>query len=164
MSRSKAKGTAAETAVVRFLQAAGFVQAERRTLNGVKDRGDIAGLPGVVIEVKNCARDQLPAWVAEAELERDNDRATLGVVWHKRRGTTDPGRWFVTMSGDQFAALLREQQGLPTPAAVLSAAERQFLTFALDQAFERMVSDDGFTDEDWAALEKLRGMTKGGAA
>jgi len=116
VSRSKNKGTAAETAVVRFLRAAGFTQAERRTLSGAQDRGDIAGVPGVVIEVKNCARQELPAWVAEAELERDNDRASLGVVWHKRRGTTDPGRWFVTMSGDQFAALLREQQGLPTPA------------------------------------------------
>lgn len=115
MSRSKAKGTAAETAVVRFLQAEGFAQAERRTLGGVKDRGDIAGIPGVVIEVKNCARQELAAWVAEAELERDNDGASLGVVWHKRRGTTDPGRWFVTMSGRQFAALLRELQGLPDP-------------------------------------------------
>lgn len=115
MSRSKAKGTAAETAVVRFLREAGFVQAERRTLNGILDRGDIAGLPGVVIEVKNCARQELPAWIGEAERERNNDRATLGVVWHKRRGTTDPGRWFVTMSGDQFAALLREQQGLECP-------------------------------------------------
>jgi hypothetical protein len=117
VSRSKAKGTAAETAVVRFLQAAGFAQAERRTLAGVQDRGDIAGIPGVVIEVKNCARQELPAWVAEAELERDNDRASLGVVWHKLRGKADPGDWFVTMSGHQFAALLREQQGLPTPAA-----------------------------------------------
>jgi hypothetical protein len=117
VSASKKKGTAAETAVVEYLRASGFTQAERRTLNGAKDRGDIAGLPGVVIEVKNCARQELGAWVAEAELERDNDRASLGVVWHKRRGTTDPGRWFVTMSGDQFAALLREQQGLPTPTA-----------------------------------------------
>lgn len=122
MSRSKAKGTAAETAVVRFLQAAGFVQAERRTLGGTLDRGDIAGVPGVVVEVKNCARQELGAWVAEAERERDNDRASLGVVWHKRRGTTDPGRWFVTMSGAQFAALLREQQGLPVPAAEGGAA------------------------------------------
>lgn len=122
MSRSKAKGTAAETAVVRFLREAGFTQAERRTLSGVQDRGDIAGVPGVVIEVKNCSRDQLPAWVGEAERERDNDHASLGVVWHKRRGTTDPGRWFVTMSGDQFAALLREQQGLEAPAAEDEAA------------------------------------------
>ena len=105
--------TAAETAVVRFLRAVGFTQAERRTLGGTQDRGDIAGVPGVVIEVKNCARQELPAWVAEAELERDNDRATLGVVWHKRRGKADPADWFVTMSGNQFAALLREQQGLP---------------------------------------------------
>ena len=113
VNRSKAKGTSAETAVVRFLRTIGFVQAERRTLNGILDRGDITGIPGVVIEVKNCARQELAAWVAEAERERDNDRASLGVVWHKRRGKTDPADWFVTMSGSQFASLLREQQGLP---------------------------------------------------
>jgi hypothetical protein len=113
VNRSKAKGTSAETAVVRFLRTIGFIQAERRTLNGILDRGDITGIPGVVIEVKNCARQELAAWVAEAERERDNDRATLGVVWHKRRGKTDPADWFVTMSGAQFASLLREQQGLP---------------------------------------------------
>ncbi|MGI5443364.1 hypothetical protein ACQEV4_40320 [Streptomyces shenzhenensis] len=156
MSRSKAKGTAAETAVVRYLQAAGFTQAERRTLAGVQDRGDIAGIPGVVIEVKNCARQELPAWVAEAEIERDNDNATLGVVWHKLRGRSSPGDWFVTMSGAQFAQLLREQQGLPAPTVELSEPERQFLTFALNLAFDRMVSDGGFTDEDEAALKKLR--------
>lgn len=116
VNRSKAKGTSAETAVVRFLQAVGFIHTERRTLGGTYDRGDIAGIPGVVIEVKNCAKTELAAWVAEAERERDNDRAALGVVWHKRRGKTDPAHWFVTMSGAQFAALLREQQGLPAPA------------------------------------------------
>jgi hypothetical protein len=113
MSAAKKKGTAAETAVVQYLRAVGFIQTERRTLGGTQDRGDIAGLPGVVIEVKNCARQELPVWVAEAELERDNDNASLGVVWHKRRGKANPADWFVTMSGAQFAALLREQQGLP---------------------------------------------------
>lgn len=113
MSASKRKGTSAETAVVNFLRTAGFVQAERRTLNGAKDRGDIAGLPGVVIEVKNCARQELASWVHEAELERNNDGASLGVVWHKRRGKGHPGDWFVTMSGHQFADLLRELQGMP---------------------------------------------------
>lgn len=113
MSASKRKGTAAETAVVNYLRTAGFIQAERRTLGGAKDRGDIAGIPGTVIEVKNCARQELGAWIAEAELERDNDRASLGVVWHKRRGKGNPADWFVTMSGAQFTALLRELQGLP---------------------------------------------------
>jgi hypothetical protein len=123
MSASKKKGTTAETAVVQFLRAAGFTQTERRTLNGAKDRGDIAGIPGVVIEVKNCARQELGAWIAEAELERDNDNASLGIVWHKRRGKGNPADWFVTMSGRQFAALLRDQQGLPALDTAVEGGE-----------------------------------------
>lgn len=113
MSASKRKGTTAETAVVQYLQTMGFTQAERRTLGGAKDRGDIAGLPGVVIEVKNCARQELAGWVEEAERERDNDNATLGAVWHKRRGKGNAADWFVTMSGEQFAHLLREFMQMP---------------------------------------------------
>jgi hypothetical protein len=113
MSASKKKGTAAETAIVAYLRSIGFVHAERRALNGTQDRGDIAGIPAVVIEAKNCARQELAAWVAEAERERDNDNASLGVVWHKRRGKGHPGDWFVTMSGHQFAHLLREYLEMP---------------------------------------------------
>jgi hypothetical protein len=123
MNRSKAKGTAAESAVVQYLQAKGFAQAERRTLNGAHDRGDIAGIPGVVIEVKNCARQELAAWVGEAERERDNDRAGLGVVWHKLRGKTDPAKWFVTMSGEQFVNLLREFMEMPPLETVAEEGE-----------------------------------------
>ncbi|MBT2449454.1 hypothetical protein J7F03_20650 [Streptomyces sp. ISL-43] len=47
-----------------------------------------------------------------------------------------------------------------TAAAVLSTAERQFLTFALDLAFDRMVSEDGFTSEDEAVLARLRQLAK----
>lgn len=113
MSASKRKGTAAETAIVNYLRAMGFTQVERRALNGTADRGDIAGIPGVVIEAKNCARQELAAWVAEAETERDNDRASLGAVWHKRRGKGHPADWFVTMSGAQFTHLLREFLEMP---------------------------------------------------
>lgn len=113
---NKTKGSAWERAIVEALRAAGWPHAERRVAGAALDRGDIAGVVGVVIEAKNKARLDLAEWIDEAECERVNDNAWLGVVWHKRRGTTDPGRWFVTMSGDQFAALLREQQGLPTPA------------------------------------------------
>lgn len=113
MSASKRKGTAAETAIVNYLRAMGFIHAERRALNGTLDRGDIAGIPAVVIEAKNCARQELAAWVTEAEAERDNDRASLGVVWHKRRGKGDPRDWFVTMSGEQFTRLLREYLEMP---------------------------------------------------
>jgi hypothetical protein len=116
VNRSKTKGTAAETAIVRYLQAAGAVHAERRALTGAHDRGDIAGIVGVVIESKSCARDQLPAWVDEAELEGLNDGAEIAFVWHKRRGTTDPGRWFVTMTGRQIVEMLRMTGHLPPTA------------------------------------------------
>lgn len=111
---SKRKGTAAETAVVSYLRDHGFPWAERRALAGELDRGDIAGIPSAVIEVKNGARERLAAWVDEAELERVNDHATVAAVWHKRRGTTNPGRWFVTITGAQFTALLRDA-GLGNP-------------------------------------------------
>lgn len=48
--------------------------------------------------------------------------------------------------------------GVDQTPAVLTGPERQFLTFALDLAFDRMVSDDGFTDKDEAALKRLRLM------
>jgi|HubBroStandDraft_1064217.scaffolds.fasta_scaffold28870_2 hypothetical protein len=109
MSAAKAKGTAAETAVVRFLQANGYPHCERRALAGAQDRGDVAGIPGIVIEVKAAARLELAAWVDEAEVEvLNNDQDEVPVVWHKRRGYTNPGDWYVTMDGCAFLALLKE--------------------------------------------------------
>jgi len=64
-------------------------------------------------------------------------------------------------TGAPWDAIREQAAAVPSAAettnrAALSDADRQFLTFALDLAFDRMVSDDGFTDEDEAALEKLR--------
>ena len=101
------KGTQAETAVATFL--AGFFPqgAERRVKNGVNDRGDI-WVPGVngVFEVKNHSRLELGVWIAEAAVERGNAKADWAVVWHKRRGTTNPGRWYCTLEGYDFMNLL----------------------------------------------------------
>lgn len=108
MSRSKARGTAWETAIVRWLAAHGWPHAERRQLHGQHDRGDIAGIIGVVIEAKDCGAMKLAEWLTEAEVERGNDGATVGVVWHKRRGKASPGEAYVTMTGETFAHLLRE--------------------------------------------------------
>lgn len=105
---SKAKGTAAETAVVEYLKERGWTYVERRTLSGQNDRGDIAGIPGVVIEVKNEKSLKLAEWIKEAEREKFNDSALVGVVWHKRVGKGNPGEWYVTMTGNQFASLLKE--------------------------------------------------------
>ena len=106
MSKQKARGTAAETAVVRWLQCNGYPDVERRTLSGIHDKGDIAGLRSLVIEVKDHQRMELAGWVAEAERERVNAQATHCAVIHKRRGKGSPGDWYVTLSGDQYLKLL----------------------------------------------------------
>jgi hypothetical protein len=107
MSASKEKGTRWETAIVQFLRENGVPHAERRALNGSKDRGDVAGIPGVVIEAKSAARVTLAAWMDEATAERANDHADVGVVWIKRVGKTSPGAGYVIMDGDQLMRLLR---------------------------------------------------------
>lgn len=118
MSRSKDKGSAWERAIVEFLRSIAWPAAERRLAGSTKDRGDIAGVPGVVIEAKNCSRMELATWVAEAEVERVHDGAWLGVVWHKRRGKAAAADGYVTMTGRQFARLLAMAGGVPAPAAV----------------------------------------------
>lgn len=108
VSASKRKGTAAETAVVRWLVEHGFPHAERRAMSGTQDRGDIAGIPGVALEVKNCREMRLGPWMDEATREASNARARIFAVIHKRRGKTDPGQWFVTMPLEVFAELTRD--------------------------------------------------------
>jgi hypothetical protein len=115
VSRNKAKGTRAESAVVDYLRALWWPHAERRTATGRNDRGDVNlanGLP-VVIEVKNHAAMSLAEWVDEANQESANADAEFGVVWHKRRGKGSPAEWYVTMTGATFAELLRgwEREG-----------------------------------------------------
>jgi hypothetical protein len=106
-NRSKAKGTAWESAIVAWLREQGWLHTERRALAGNVDRGDIAGIPGVVIEAKNAKTINLAGWLDEARAERDNDNADLGVVWFKRRGKSSPRDGYVLMDGDTFAWLLK---------------------------------------------------------
>ena len=106
MNRSKARGTSWETAIVGYLTARGWPYVERRTLSGSKDRGDIAGIPGVVIEAKACKALELSGWLTEATNEAVNDGADFGAVWIKRRGKSSPGDAYVLLDGEAFADLL----------------------------------------------------------
>lgn len=117
-SRNKAKGSAWERAIVEHLRTAGWPYAERRIAGAAKDRGDIAGVVGVVIEAKNKARMALAEWVDEAELEQGHDGAWLGVVWHKRVGKASAADGYVTMTGAQFTALLARALDIEPPLPV----------------------------------------------
>jgi hypothetical protein len=108
VSAAKRKGTSFETAIVEYLKTNGVPYAERRTLGGTKDRGDIAGIPGIIIEAKNCKTLDLAGWVTEAETERSNDGADYGAVWAKRRGKSSAGDGYVILTGEAFVRLLRD--------------------------------------------------------
>jgi hypothetical protein len=71
MTKSKAKGTKAESEVVKYLQN-WWPAAERRALSGNKDKGDVAGIPGVVVEVKAAQTQLLAAWKRETLQEAAN--------------------------------------------------------------------------------------------
>lgn len=122
MSRSKQKGTAWESAIVRHLATEGFPHIERRALNGTQDRGDIAGIPGWVLEAKNCRSMDLAGWVDEAAIEQANDGAEFSAVWHHRRGKATPADGYVTMTGATFTRLLR-QAGYGEPLSAPQSAQ-----------------------------------------
>lgn len=71
MTKSKAKGTRAETEVVKYLREV-FPACERRTLSGSKDRGDIAGVPRAAGEVKAAVKIELRKWQLETLTEMEN--------------------------------------------------------------------------------------------
>ncbi len=103
-----------ESSVADFLATRlGDDRIERRRQDG-SDRGDIAGVRTirggrVVIEVKDYAGQvQVKPWLDEAEVERGNDDAAVGIVVFKRRGVpyTDPSEHGVLMTLETFARLL----------------------------------------------------------
>jgi hypothetical protein len=109
MSAAKRKGTAAETAVVEHLRAF-WPHVERRALAGSRDRGDVAGIPGVVIEVKAAARLEIPGWLRELEVEIANDQPATGLLVVKPRGVGDRrvGDWWAITRLDRAIHLLKE--------------------------------------------------------
>lgn len=103
----KAKGTQAETAVVRWLHSLGLVTARRLPPAGANDVGDIdLEVLGVNIEVKNHARHDWPAWVDEAARETAHAGRPVVVV-AKRRGKSSPSEWYAVLPLGMLVALLR---------------------------------------------------------
>ena len=103
----KAKGTAAETAVVNYLKKT-WDTVERRALAGSADKGDISGIPNVCIEVKDHKKMVLSGWIKELDEEMKNAQALTGAVIHKKRGTLNVGEWYATMPVEVYVNLLIE--------------------------------------------------------
>jgi hypothetical protein len=112
---ARRKGATFERAVVDYLRAHGFPYAERAYGGGrPDDRGDIDGVPGWVIEVKNQKTIELARWVDEATREADQPhplkRWWAVIAKRRNRPTADA---YVVMPLSQFAELLALDADVP---------------------------------------------------
>ena len=94
--------------MAKWLNRLGWTGAERSRAGWTDDRGDIDGIPGVCIEVKNEKRIDLPGYLRELEVEMKNAKAWAGAVIVKRRGSSDPADWYAVMPAQKWAELLLE--------------------------------------------------------
>jgi len=106
----KAKGRTAENLVVEFLRQ-WWPMAERRRLAGIHDRGDVAGVPRTVVEVKSGAKIELGTWMRELDVEVANDHAEHGVLVIKPRGTTDAAQFYAVVRFAEWVDLRRACNG-----------------------------------------------------
>jgi hypothetical protein len=108
---ARAKGHRAERAVVAFLRAHGHPDAattrSRLGHDGFHAPGDVAGVPGLVIEVKDVAASAFPTWCTQASIEANG---TPWCVVRREPGVTDVGRWPCVAS---LTALDRPAHPLP---------------------------------------------------
>ena len=105
-SPQKRKGSAAELAVAKWLRKLGWIHAERSRAGFTDDRGDIDGMPGVCIEVKNEKKIDLPGYLRELEVEIANAQAWTGTVIVKRRGSMNVDDWYAVMPAKIWGELM----------------------------------------------------------
>ena len=105
-SPQKRKGSAAELAVAKWLRKLGWIHAERSRAGWTDDRGDIDGMPGVCIEVKNEKKIDLPGYLRELEVEIANAQAWTGTVIVKRRGSMNVDDWYAVMPAKIWGELM----------------------------------------------------------
>lgn len=123
MNKPKQIGTAAETAVVRAARTRGFPLADRLTLTGAMDRGDVGLCPGVIVEVKGgdaakrASDAQIVAWLTETERERINAKADVAFLVTQRPGVGAPNahRWHAHMRVGDFLDLVGGLNGIEIP-------------------------------------------------
>lgn len=110
LQNNKAKGARYERDVCEMLTEELGQPVERRRLEGQLDRGDVAGIPGLIIECKNEKAWKVWQWLREAKREAAvetirSGKPALGVVFKRQVGFPDPADSAVLMDVPTFLAL-----------------------------------------------------------
>lgn len=136
MVNSRAKGVKAEQDLGRYLRSFGAPWQDARRYvaagwsNGSSesaDRGDMAGVPGFCIQVKDTQRALVGKFLHDTWRDvRDQaaaiatpDGVVVPIIVEKRTGSAEPARWWLHMSAtDYMALLLGRPVFLPAPHLV----------------------------------------------
>jgi hypothetical protein len=106
MSKERDKGSRGEREVVELLRARGIPATRRLQLGKADDAGDIDGVDGFTVEVKNWTRFSEGVSAAldglEAKRLRGGSQFGVGFVKRVRKG------WVVVMTPDTFADIVKE--------------------------------------------------------
>jgi hypothetical protein len=107
-NRAGRKGWAGEAPVLAFLISRGYHRAYRLRAHGSLDKGDIGGIDGAVIEIKNHSAYKLAEWMKETAVEKVNAAARIGALVIKPKGVGEANinRWWVMMTLEDFAQLM----------------------------------------------------------
>ncbi len=103
-NKPKAIGTAAETAVVKYLAERG-IHSQRLALHGNKDIGDLrigdGHIVGAEVKAHKVVTDGLIAdWMRQADTERANGNWSVMLLIVKRPGKGWPGAWMCWRRND----------------------------------------------------------------
>ncbi|SDP61041.1 hypothetical protein SAMN04487905_10641 [Actinopolyspora xinjiangensis] len=101
---NRRRGADAERRVAGYLRDHGFPHAERAVRTGystdertVADPGDLTGTPGLVWQVKDTQRWDVPKWMTETTRQAEEANADLGILVIRRRGQATAGLWWALL-------------------------------------------------------------------
>jgi len=120
---AKRKGAQTEAQACQWLRDVGYPWAEERRLKGNQDKGDVAGVPRICIEVKSAAEWKPVQWLRECTVETINADADIGFVMARPKGGTDVNNWAIIMTPATLLQLLTEAGRGPGPTRLIDMEE-----------------------------------------
>lgn len=122
-----------------------------RVTSGDLPDGGVCTYPGCGVDVL------IPPFASRSDILRD----AADKLWALANRLTERGQGVLWAAGRLRRMADEVQPSTEVQASVtLTSAERKMLTFALDEAQEKIWSQDGFTDEDQAAVDSLRRLVR----
>jgi hypothetical protein len=110
---SRDRGARAERAVVNYLRSVGFPDARRHHGADGRAPGDIMGIPGVCIEVKDRASSAWPTW--RQQLLDECPMGDVPILVRRVRGVGDVGQWDAEMPWLWWSVYVRPPDAYDCP-------------------------------------------------